>query len=232
MTRLEDRLGAEHRGQSEPTTTCAVPTCRRSAVGGRICPSDQARLGQWLADVGADWQSLDPIPDMTSPGAGRTSGGALASHRAPARLDVLVLTDPRSRARDQHDPDGNPHRSVPEILGSWAATVRDERHLTQTAGYNVPADRRLLADHLDWIASRDWIDDFHTEIRDIWAQLKAATGQTTGSRPVRACPAPIGQPPARCNGPVWLDTGAAWCGHCGAAWSGFQLVRLMSAVAA
>lgn len=232
MTVTDDRLGPGARGGGLPDVTCAAPTCRRRPVAGLLCGTDATRLGQWLADVAGDWQQLDAAPtSSTSTGGGR--GGGLASHRAPARLDVLVLTDPRSRERSAADPDGNRARSLPEVLGSWAATVRDERELTATPRYDVRVDRQLLVDQLDrWIIHRDWVDDFFVEVRDVWAQLKAATGQSTGTRPVRACPELVGQPAARCGGPVWLEKDAAWCGHCGNAWSGFQLIRLLRDVAA
>lgn len=227
-----DRLGPAARGTGAPDITCAAPTCRRAPARGRLCNADVDRLGQWLVDLGDDWRSLDATPTSSaSPDGGR--GGSLASHRAPARLDVLVLTDPRSRARDEEDPDGNRGRSLLEVLGSWAATVRDERKLAATDRYDVDADRRLLAMSLHrWIVSREWVDEFFLEVRDVWAQVKAATGQSAGPRPVRACPELVGDPSARCNGPVWLDKDAAWCGHCAAAWSGFQLVRLLREQAA
>ncbi len=232
MTDVEGRLGPAARGLGVSDVTCAAPTCRRAPARGRLCHTDGDRLGQWLVDLGDDWRRLDATP-TSSPSSDGGRGGGLASQRSPVRLDVLVLTDPRSRARDEEDPDGNRGRSLLEVIGSWAATVREERQLAATARYDVEVDRRLLAIHLErWIFYRDWVDEFFIEIRDVWAQVKAATGQSSGPRPVRACPAVVGLPAARCNGPVWLDKDAAWCGHCSTAWSGFQLVRLLRESAA
>ncbi len=232
MTDADGRLGPEARGQGAPEVTCAAPTCRRGPSQGRLCHTDADRLGQWLVDLGDDWRALDATPTSASPSTGGRGGG-LASQRAPARLDVLVLTDPRSRARDDEDPDGNRTRSLLEVLGSWADTVRGERGLAATGRYDVEVDRRLLAIHLQrWVVHQAWVDEFFIEIRDVWAQVKAATGQSSGPRPVRACPAVVGLPAGRCGGPVWLDRHAAWCGHCGTAWSGFQLVRLLQESAA
>ncbi|MDP5182157.1 hypothetical protein QOZ88_05870 [Blastococcus sp. BMG 814] len=231
MSQPDQRRGEGARGDGEPDVVCAAPTCRRAPSRGLLCAADADQLGQWLADFAADWRQLDATPTSATSGGGR--GGGLASHRAPARLDVLVLTDPRSRPRDDADPDGNGARSLPEVLGSWASTVREDMGTPGTERYDVQADRAFLAAALSrWIVHRDYVDELFIDVRDVWAQLKAATGQSAGPRPVRACPTLAGQPAARCNGPVWLDKDAAWCGHCGTAWSGFQLVRLLREKAA
>lgn len=259
-----DRLGPAHRGEGAPDVTCAAPTCRRRPTHGQLCETDASRLGQWLSDIADDWTRLTAAPAITTWAPDHTGHGGLAAHRSPARLDVIVLRDRRSRERDDTDPDGTNGRGLPEVLHSWAATVRDERGLVlpiqrrtvplggRPAGPTcdhwcqhdtclawtmrglirvrptVADDRALLATHLDWICGRDWVDEFWTDIRDVWAALKAATGQRTGQRPVRACPAPVGEPPAPCGGPIYLDRDAAYCGACGAAWSGFELVRLVN----
>lgn len=242
---MTDRLGPDHRGDGPPDVTCAAPTCRRRPTHGHLCGADASRLGQWLADIGDDWARLDAAPTSTSWAPDRIGHGGLAFTRSPARLDVLALSD----ARTARDPDTGA-LSVPAVLGEWADTVREARGLTvptvvrvarhglvirQTtsrAPYDVTADRALLAIQLPWIVGQDWVGDFYADLRDAWAALKAATGQRTGQRPVRACPAPVGHPPAPCGGPVWLDKDAAYCGACGQAWSGFQLVRLVQGAAA
>lgn len=232
-----DRLGPQARGVGLTADPCAVSTCRRAATTGKLCPADLAKLGDMLAQIGDDLGRLTTTPTAAGWAPDQTRGGGLASHRSPARLDVLALTDVRT-ARD-HD---TRSLSIPAVLGEWADTVREARALaiptvtrvqrrggrlvrTATRGpYNPAVDRATLTAHLEWVARQDWIGDLWDDVRAVWAALKAATGQRSG-RPVRACPRPAdgGQ---RCGGPVYAQKGAAWCAQCGHGWTGFELVRL------
>lgn len=119
---------------------CEVPGCRRpQAPGWLLCASDGRWLGDALARLGDRYAGLSAAPSLaarTPDGGGH--GGTLASQRDPARLHVLVLTDRRSRERDdaERDPrgetgeDANDLRSVFEVLHAHAEAVREERQLS------------------------------------------------------------------------------------------------------
>jgi len=239
MTGTLERLGPAARGAGLTADPCTAPNCRRSATpGSLLCPTDLGRLGQMLAEIADDLHRLTAAPTATGWAPDQGRGGGLASHRSPARLDVLALTD----ARTTRDPDTR-SLSIPAVLGEWADTVREhpDRKLaiptvthvgwrggrlvrtTVRAPYNPAVDRATLAAHLGWIARQDWVADLFADIRDVWAAIKAATGQRSG-RPVRACPQTVDA--HRCGGPVYAQKGAAWCAHCGHGWTGVELVRL------
>lgn len=111
--------------------TCLAAGCTHTpAPGARLCPRDVQRLGDWVAQIGAEYDRLTAIPSMQAPAAGNIHGGALKSHQSVGDLDVMVLRDRRSGARDDGDPDGNRGRGVLEVLGYWAAAVRQARRLT------------------------------------------------------------------------------------------------------
>lgn len=93
--------------------------------------------------------------------------------------------------------------------------------ITRTLNPTVPSERLLLATHLDWALTQDWAADLWADVRAVWGALKAAHGDRAG-RPVATCTT-IGHD-GRCGGPVWAERGAAWCGLCGATWTGAELL--------
>jgi hypothetical protein len=195
---------------------CAAATCTRPAAPGHVlCRSDGEKLGQWLAQLLDEVAMLDATPSMAGREPGTGGPGGLASQRSVGNLDVMVLRDRRSRARDAEDLDGNAGRSAYEILSSYAAVVRDERQLVRstvdlayrrraappgpvcdvdappcghhtcevwtfravvTPRLTVASERRVLADHLDWILSREWAGEFYDEMRQLWALLRRVNG--------------------------------------------------------
>jgi hypothetical protein len=79
------------------TTSCTAGGRPHPATDGRLCRDHLEELGGWLRDVETEAGYLSPMPSMATRWDSST-GGTLASHRAPAVLDVLVHTDPRSTA--------------------------------------------------------------------------------------------------------------------------------------
>ena len=109
---------------------CLAPGCTRpQAPGSRLCAVDTRSLGDWIAGIGAEYDDLNAAPSMQAPTGGSTSGGGLKSHRSVGDLDVMVLRDHRSRAREEQHVDGNRGRGVLEVLGYWADWIRAARNL-------------------------------------------------------------------------------------------------------
>jgi hypothetical protein len=103
-------------------------------------------------------------------------------------------------------------RDAPPVLAAWAVWLCEQRpDLTRAGG--TAGDRKLLARGLDWIVEQPEVTAFWVQIRALWSTLR-------GHLPVRQC---------TCGGPVWSETGGAWCSWCAAAWSGADLLRLPSA---
>lgn len=194
--------------EQHDATPCEAGGCTRpQAPGILLCLPDSQRLGDWLAQIQTEYEQLSAVPSMQGREYGTIGGTTLAGQRNPARLDVLVLRDRRSRERDGEDPDGNNGRGVLEILHARAEEVREGRDLAEPVTYapacrfpcmhrscllghprpvrqplTVARERRLLSDHLDWVMAQDWCGEFFDEIRALWSLLRSANGTGSGRR--------------------------------------------------
>jgi hypothetical protein len=186
-------------------TTCVL--CARQATTGYLCTADLDRLSQQLLDIQRESELLSAVPSMQAATGSR--GGTLASHRSPARLDVLVLTDPRTSA------DETGTLGVLAVLASWARAVREDRQLAWPQRVTVASERRLLSDHLDWVAAQPWVDELAAEINALLRQLQRANGTAERrAKPVGVCPTLYAD--GECGGRLWLndDRGTVHCGDC------------------
>lgn len=205
-----------------------------------LCHHHFDQLARLLHDVEEEAITLDIRPPLAV-SYDSAGGGALASQRSPVRLEALVLTDRRrgtgvtaGRDLDEHGWDDTP--SVVETLHAWARMVREERQLAQPDRITVISERRLLTAQLDWIARQPWVDDMHTELRDLVSQLKRVNGTTIV--PVGDCDS-LQADGSLCDGKVWHvvigDDGKVTksgdgepgfrCGRCRRVWTGTDAVR-------
>lgn len=142
---------------------CAAPGCPRphAHARGLLCGWHHDKLGQALADLGADLTATS-TPAMSGWRTGSTSGGPLASERDPINLRML---DAQTQA--------------PPVLAAWAGWLCAQRpDLTRAGG--AAGDRTLLARHFDWICEQPEIVQFWCQLRALWASLR-------GHLPVRRC---------------------------------------------
>jgi len=221
------------------TGRCVVGSKAHSADVGYLCTHHLDRLAANLRTVEEQAALLTAVPSFQQRTGNR--GGSLASHRAPARLEVLVHNDPRhGTGRSEDDDDAlaaGETLSILGTLGSWARLVREERQLSAPATVTISGERDLLSRNLSWIVAQDWIDEFEHDIRSLAGQLRAQNG-TTADRPFSTCPRTIDDYP--CGGNVWTRDemqpvwrrypdrcsrtweqapGAAVCDTCGAVWA-------------
>ena len=119
-----------------PGPVCAAAGCTRpQAAGSQLCRPDEARLGDWLAQLGDEYAKLDAAPSMQGRETGTIGGTALASQRSPGSTHVIAL---RARYRgtgrigwEDADPWGKDDTpSVYATLASYAGMVREARQLT------------------------------------------------------------------------------------------------------
>ena len=226
---------------------CVICTTDKAPEFGLLCKGHYARLSTMLRDVEDEACHLDARPSMQMRmGSGK---GSLASERAPARLDVVALNDPRTRGAgqrlpgphcsdcwhgscedirawlDAHDSGALLSMSILDVLGSWARAVREERDLVQPDVVTITGERDLLSRQIEWIAEQPWIDECYQDLRNLLGQLHAANG-TAPEKPVGRCYLPAEQGP--CGGPIWVDMpmGDAHCGRCQSTWTGYQLTML------
>lgn len=146
----------------EAVPICGANGCTRPAgAGATICARDTDRLGQWLAQLGTEYERLSAAPSMQGREPGTGGGGGLASERSVGSLGVMVLRDRRSRERDAEDADGNGGRGVEEVLFARAAEVREGRQLVRERR-RLPAVR--VAGGAEGPVCADWCD--HDTCRD------------------------------------------------------------------
>jgi hypothetical protein len=110
--------------------------------------------------------------------AGKRTSSPL-SHRAPADLDVLVLTDPRT--------------GVLAILSFWAGRIRWGKHIPGGKLRTRGAEAALIRENWDWAMRQPWGHQMHEELRLLASKLHEHRFGT----PVRPCPV--------CGEPVRLD---------------------------
>ena len=89
----------------------------------------------------------------------------------------------------------------------------------------VTSERRVLVAQFDWITAQDWVDELYADIRAVWALLKAAHGDRSPRPQARHDWGALPDGTV-CDGPIWADPGAAWCGTCRTSWSGVELLQL------
>lgn len=182
-------------------TTCVIPgKPHESDAGLLICRNHLDQMGEWLYDIESEAGQLDARPSMAI--VWDASGGDLASHRSPARLDPLVQND-RRRGRPLGDDWAgmDDTLSVYATLHAWAATVRVDRDLASSGPFTVGTERRLLTRHLDWAAGQRWISDLWVQLRTLRVQLQASNG-TSDPKPIGGrCPRLVDD--VECGGRLW-----------------------------
>ncbi|MGZ4524217.1 MAG: hypothetical protein ACXVXO_12505 [Mycobacteriaceae bacterium] len=239
---------------SETGTFCVI--CSREAHHGYLCDDDFAELAAMLRQIEDEAAILDARPSMAiRSGAG--GGGTLASHRAPANLDVIVATDSRRGlmrwSSDDFDEWGlDDTASILDTLHSRARTVREEGPFDGPETITISGERDFLTRRLDWCARQPWIDEMYEEMRDLLKQLQRSN-KTKPAGPEGFCYLPRNE--STCGGRIWrreherfvwaqaapgsdrcdrqkvkVSDGEAYCERCRATWDGKALVRLRLAL--
>lgn len=131
-----------------------------------------------LDDILTDSAQLDPRRGERGMVEGRRTSAPL-SRRAPADLDVLVLTDPRT--------------GVLAVLMHWAGRIRWEKKMASPPQRSRLTESTTIRRYWDWSMRQPWGGE-------MFDQLAALAGQLHEYRygtPVRPCPV--------CGEPVRLD---------------------------
>lgn len=205
---------------------CVIGNKPHPAEVGNLCRGHYGRLSDTIRDIETQTLELSAVPSMAVV-SGR--GGSLASHRSPARIDVLTLTDRRRNAAGLGaDWDHTRYDDTPEVLdtlGSWARMVREERGFTMTGHATVVSESETLTRNLDWLAEQQWVDEMFDDLRKLLTILKRVNGDPD-DKPAGRCYLP--QADGVCGGAIWIDSVAAHaaCGRCGETWDGRQIANL------
>jgi len=206
-------------------TNCLLPhrepkTALHSA---HVCRHHHSWLRETIDDIVTTYALL---PHFYEPGTAVDDGHQVKGKRvdppAPIRLDVVALLDRRTVS--QHPGDIVP---VLAILESWAALVREERHLRRQHPTTVTSEANLILGHLDWIICQTWVDELAKEIRDVKSALHSAIGDHA-PRPVGTCPV-VHPETGECGGKLYQDRYGGMsvsCQTCGETWDEHDLRRL------
>ena len=222
---------------------CVAAGCTRpQAPGILLCVRDQAKVGDWLARIGDEYERLSAMPSMQAREPDSGGRGGLASQRSVGDLGVMSMRDRRSRERSDDDPDGNSVLGVFETLHAHAETVREGRnigyplahiepckvpcmHLACWSGVaqevrvplTVTSERKLLAERVnfEWLLADDSAGQFYADIRQLWSLLKSSNAPEPRTAR-RQC---------ACGGSIRWRDGAAECGSCGTRTTGLDVVR-------
>lgn len=220
---------------SEPNRPlCVIGESKHEADHGYLCDHHYGTFRRTLAELETEAAILSVMPSLQQRSG--SPSGAPAFTRAPARIDVICMTDPRRgelpwSADDFDDLGLDDTPSVLETLHSWARMVREEQKIGPPERITVSGERDLLDRQLPWMAEQPWIDELHGDMRKLLGQVRAANG-TSNPRPIAQCP--------QCGGAVWRrDTwrtvwrvqpdrcereniaapdGPAYCENCNAHW--------------
>lgn len=203
---------------ADPCLPCALRGHRRAAVPGyRTCDPCSMQIRDDLAEIRDRWTRLDPAAFLTivddSGGGHHTVPGS----RAPGSDHVIAIMDPRSSWN------GTVY-SPAAVLPEWTQLLAEETG--RVPGHtNVPGLVRYLAGLHSHATRQPWTDDYATEMHELVAALRPATGEPKG-RPIGLCPNQIDED-AECGTQLWLpptdDYGryksdTITCPACHAAW--------------
>lgn len=131
-----------------------------------------------LTDIVAGVPYLDPRRGERGQVHGRRTSSPV-SHRAPADLDVLVLTDPRT--------------GLLAVLMHWAGRIRHERPVAGDSMRSVISEANLIAGHWDWAMRQPWAGAMLAELEALADRVHEVRYGVS----VRPCPV--------CGEPVRLD---------------------------
>jgi hypothetical protein len=175
----------------------------------------------------AQWLATPAMLEPTRGTTGRRSPGY--SSRPPARDDVLVMLDHRSRTEPTGpDDEDTPAWSILGTLYAVATYVRGHAHDHAPRRLTLASELGYLLGRLDWCATQPWADVVLADVRQLHAQARAAAGDrppnSLGTCTEPDCGGAVY--PARLRDPDGSRYDGARCKRCGHPYTGLDLVRL------
>lgn len=179
-------------------SNCRITDCRRALPDGRpghVCPRCASRLRARLAELHYQLPLLRAsLQHDRSPTTGTIHGGR-AHSPMPLRADVMSLLGPGSNSTvtdpygDARDDQAGP-LPIHTHLKGWAEMTADHVGLAPTPGIrpgHTWAD--WLDAYLPWILTAPWVSEFHQELAELLARVRAIT-RTEPQRHLQDAPCP------------------------------------------
>jgi len=174
------------------TATCIVPRCNRGDGRPREIPDDRYACGNCVTALRHTLRGIEVyahlLTIMTLPlqGRGERRSPGFGS-RSPARDDVIVALDYRSRAAgDGPDDEDQPTRSILGSLHQLARWIREEQDVNAPLNITVATEIGYLIGAMDFCAHQTWIDDVAGDLRELHAQCRRLAGDQP-PRPIGRC---------------------------------------------
>lgn len=206
------------------TQTCVIPGCGkrdpdtgerqpRVAAYGMTCDRCFERYCEWLPEI-IEMYAIAPEfvdPDTRLKEEVGRSGGLSPVSPEGARLDVIGGLDSRTMwsADDSWDWLG--------VLEEWTRMIREERGMSAGGPASITTEVNFLSAHAQWCAAQPWVDEMYGEVRQVWQQLRMATGR--GPDPILGyCGRDT--PDGECGGAIRQIPGqlTLMCGRCREVW--------------
>jgi hypothetical protein len=135
-----------------------------AATGSQLCERHEGRLWDCLLDIGAMLRyALDPLTLAASHEPPSDMG---TRSRPPCSLEIIAVTDRRSRQLTRRDP-----VSAPRVLGAWAEAV------AEAVGGSVSVDPLIyLMGRFGWICDQPAVVRYAKHMAAVRQSLRRATG--------------------------------------------------------
>lgn len=197
---------------------CTVDGCsgREAGHGRWACSACVARARRQLLDT-ETYCTLLPSMMMSSRSADVRHSPGFAS-RSPARLDVIVARDIRSRT-EAYTPDDEDRPTWPVLgtLHAWARWLRAAQDVSAPRAPTVTTEIGFLLGSVEWCAFQPWVADPYGAIALLHSQCRRLANDQP-PRPIGRCPEEVDG--ERCSAalhtPTVGDTVA--CRRCGRKW--------------
>lgn len=203
--------------------------CQRSDTHRYSCDTCTETTRRRLRELElyAAWLATPTMLEPTRGTTGRRSPGY--GSRPPARDDVLVMLDHRSRTEPTGpDDEDTPVWSILGTLYAVATFVRGHVGDSVPRRLTLAGELGYLLGRLDWCATQPWVDVIAADVRQLHAQARAVAGdrppERLGTCTEQGCSGAVY--PARLRDPDGTRVDGARCKRCGQPYTGLDLVGL------
>ncbi|WP_200302256.1 hypothetical protein [Streptomyces adelaidensis] len=177
---------------------CAVTTCGRALPDGRpgrVCSRCASRIRARLAELHYQLPLLQAsLQHDRSPTTGTIHGGR-ATSPMPLRADVINLLGPGSNSAvtdpyDETRGDQSGPLPIDTHLKGWAEMTAGHVRLAPAPGIRPGHTWAAWLDaYLPWIVTAPWVAEFHQELAELLARVRAIT-RTEPQRHLQDAPCP------------------------------------------
>lgn len=217
------------------TSLCIVPRCNRGDGRAAEVPQDRYACTGCVTALRHTLRGIEVyahlLTVMTVPmqGRGERRSPGFGS-RSPARDDVIVALDYRSRTGgEEPDDEAQPTRSILGTLHQLARWIREEQDVNSPRDISVTREVGYLLGAMEWCARQQWVDELAIDLRELHAQCRRLAGDQP-PRPIGKCPTLVGED--ECGTSLYMPTvgDSVVCHGCKREWRRPEWERLAALI--